>query len=315
MRKKVVSAGHRRELAAQAVVARLCSARAACRFLRLSRSTYAYRPGAPTERQQQLLQAMREFCERHPRYGYRRIAALLRQQGWRVGRRHIQRLRRAHGLRVPPPRRRQVRRGVSTGLPSKASYRGHVWTWDFIADATVRGGALRMLTILDEHTRECHVLRADRALKSADVLQWLQKAIEQHGVPQYLRSDNGPEFIAHTVQQWLAQNQIKTIYIEPGSPWQNGFVESFHGRLRDECLDREQLWTLSEARVVVEDYRQHYNRQRPHSKLGYQSPANFAASQHPHLAPSTAPVGLRPPCTVDGQTHNHELNINHDAKD
>ena len=129
-----------------------------------------------------------------------------------------------------------------------------------------------MLTILDEHTRECHVLRADRALKARDVLEWLQRAIEQHGAPKYLRSDNGPEFIAKMVQQWLAEAKIKTIYIEPGSPWQNGFVESFHRRFRDECLNREQLWTLTEARVVIEDYRQQYNHRRPHSGLGYQSP-------------------------------------------
>ena len=159
-----------------------------------------------------------------------------------------------------------------------------------------------MLTILDEHTRECHVLRADRALKSKDVLAWLQKAIGQHGAPKYLRSDNGPEFIARIVQRWLAEQRIKTIYIEPGSPWQNGFVESFHGRFRDECLNREQLWTLTEARVVIEDYRQEYNQRRPHSNLGYQSPANFAQRE----LPSSVPVGLRPAFTGDGQTRTEQ---------
>ena len=170
-----------------------------------------------------------------------------------MGKRHVQRLRRSEGLRVPPTRRKAARRGLSTGLPTRATRRGQVWTWDFVSDATVRGGALRMLTILDEYTRECHVLRADRALRAADVLAWLERAIEEHGAPQYLRSDNGPEFIAKEVQRWLAEKKIKTIYIDPGSPWQNGFVESFHGRFRDECLNREQLWTLSEARVVIED--------------------------------------------------------------
>src|SRR5674476_1694601 len=142
---------------------------------------------------------------------------------------------------------------------ASATHRNHVWTWDFIADATVRGGTLKMLTILDEYTRECHVLWAERAMKAADVLHWLQKAVEQHGAPAYLRSDNGSEFIAKVVQRWLKANQIKTLYIEPGSPWQNGFVESFHGGFRDECLNREQLWTLTESRVVVGDYRQKYN--------------------------------------------------------
>jgi transposase InsO family protein len=239
---------------------------------------------------------------KHPRYGYRRIAALLRQEGWRVGKRHIQRLRRAEGLRVPPSRRKLIRRGVSTGLPTTATHRGHVWTWDFIADATVRGGALRILTILDEYTRECHVLRVDRALCSEDVLAWLQKAIEEHGAPEHLRSDNGSEFMAKIVQRWLAENHIKTIYIEPGSPWQNGFVESFHGRFRDECLNREQLWTLTEARVVISDYRCEYNQLRPHSRLGYLSPARFVAQ----LCPSSAMVGLRPPSAKDGQNQNEK---------
>jgi len=298
MRKKIVSPGHRRQLALTIVTAGICSGRAACRILRLSRSTYWYRGRPPTTAHQQLCQRLRELSEEHPRYGYRRIAALLRQEGWRVGKRQVQRLRRAEGLRVPPMKPKVVRRGVSTGLPVKATHRGHVWTWDFIADATVRGGALRMLTILDEHTRECHVLRADRALRAEDVLNWLQRAIAEHGVPEYLRSDNGPEFIAQAVQQWLRAHRIKTIYIDPGSPWQNGFVESFHGRFRDECLNREQLWTLTEARVVIEDFRQKYNQRRPHSRLGYQSPARFAAQ----LTPSPSAVGLRPPSVGDGQT-------------
>jgi transposase InsO family protein len=291
-------------MAKEVVEVGLCSGRAVCRFLGLARATYWYRGRLPSARQEQLEARMRELSEEHPRYGYRRIAALLRREGWSAGKRQIQRLRRSAGLRVPPSKRRMARRGVSTGLPTKATHRGHVWTWDFIADATVRGGALRMLTILDEYTRECHVLRADRALRSEDVLEWMGKAIEQHGAPQYLRSDNGAEFIAKAVQRWLRENQIKTLYIDPGSPWQNGFVESFHGRFRDECLNREQLWTLTEARVVIEDYRHRYNHLRPHSKLGYQSPVPFAQL----LTPSPAPVGLRPPCAEDGQNHQAKLN-------
>jgi len=283
----------------------MCSRRAACRILRLARSTYGYRGRAPTPAENRLRERLQELALKHPRYGYRRITALLRQEGWRVGKRHIQRLRRAEGLRVPPSRRKQVRRGVSTGLPTTATHRGHVWTWDFIADATVRGGALRILTILDEYTRECHVLRVDRAMRSADVLAWLQKAIEEQGAPAYLRSDNGSEFIARIVQRWLAENQIKTIYIEPGSPWQNGFVESFHGKFRDECLNREQLWTLTEARVVISDYRCEYNQLRPHSRLGYLSPARFVEQ----LGPSPASVGLRPPSAGDGQQQTENVRL------
>jgi len=277
MRKKIVSPAHRRVAAQQVVAAGLCSQRMACRFLQLSRSTYRYQGRLPTTTELQLKKRLHELSADHPRYGYRRIAALLRQEGWRVGKRHIQRLRRMEGLRVPPSKRKISRRGLSTGLPTKATHRGHVWTWDFIADATVRGGPLRILTILDEYTRECHILQVDWSLRSQDVLNQLKKAITQQGAPEYLRSDNGSEFIAHIVQQWLENNQIKTIYIEPGSPWQNGFVESFHGRFRDECLNREQLWTLTEARVVIADYRKEYNELRPHSRLGYLSPARFAA--------------------------------------
>lgn len=142
-----------------------------------------------------------------------------------------------------------------------------------------------MLTVLDEHTRECHVLRADRALKSGDVIKLVQAAITQHGAPEFIRSDNGSEFIGKALQRWLAEAKIKTIYIEPGSPWQNGLVESFHGRFRDECLNREQRWTLTEARVVIEELRTKYNHKRPHSMLGYQPPARFAANLSRSLAP------------------------------
>lgn len=298
MRKKALSAASRREHARRLTSDGVCSARAACRILKLARSTYRYRGRGPAAHEEALHRRLRELSEKHPRYGYRRIAALMRQEGWKAGKRLVQRWRKEEGLRVPPTRRKRVRRGVSTGLPTKATHRGHVWTWDFIADATVRGGALRMLTVLDEHTRECHVLRADRALKAGDVLEWLGKAVAEHGVPQYLRSDNGPEFIATAVQRWLKDNGVKTLYIEPGCPWQNGFVESFHGRFRDECLNREQLHTLTEARVVIEDYRREYNQRRPHSRLGYLSPEGFMKSQ----LPSPVAVGLRPPSTGDGQT-------------
>ena len=298
MRKKALSPANRGEHAARLMASGVCSARAACRILKLARSTYRYRGRPPTEQEAALHRRLEELSEERPRFGYRRIAALLGEEGWKVGKRLVQRWRKHAGLRVPPTRKKQIRRGVSTGLPTKATHRGHVWTWDFIADATVRGGALRMLTILDEHTRECHVLRADRALKSQDVLEWLGRAIQEHGAPEHLRSDNGPEFIAKAVQQWLAEQKIKTLYIEPGSPWQNGFVESFHGRFRDECLNREQLHTLTEARVVVEDYRLDYNQHRPHSRLGYLSPASFAQRE----LPSPVPVGLLPPSTGDGQT-------------
>lgn len=262
----------------------VCSGRAACRYLGLGRSTFHYQARPPCERRQQLIVRTHELSALHPRYGYRRIVALLRREGWETSRKQVQRLRRAEGLRVPPPRRRQSRRGLSTGLPTQATHRGHVWTWDFVADATVHGGTLRMLTVLDEHTKEVHVLRPERRIGSAEVITLVQAAIAQHGAPEFIRSDNGSEFIAHDLQQWLADQHIKTIYITPASPWENGFVESFHSRFRDECLNREQLWTLTEARVVIEDFRQDYNSARPHSSLGYQSPQGFAAQLIPTSA-------------------------------
>ena len=286
-----MSPGHKKVMVIAVVKDGLCSGRSACRILRLARAALWYRAGQRSDRQQQMVARLHALSEAHPRYGYRRIAALLGQEGWPTGQRQIQRLRRAEGLRVPPTKRKLARRGHSTGLPTKATHRGHVWAWDFIADATVRGGALRMLTVLDEHTRECHVLRADRALKSADVIALVKQAIAQHGAPEFIRSDNGSEFIAKELQQWLAAEKIRTIYIKPASPWQNGFVESFHGRFRDECLNREQLWTLTEARVVIEDFRLDYNTRRPHSRLGYRSPMNYAAQ----LTAAPIPVGLRPP--------------------
>ncbi len=295
-----MSPGHKKLVVEAAVRDGVCSGRAGCRIMRMSRSGYWYKAGRRSSRQQELVKRIHALSQENPRYGYRRIVVELKKEGWSVGLRQVRRLRRQEGLRVPPTKRRVVRRGRSTGLPTQATRRNHVWTWDFIADATVRGGAIRMLTVLDEHTRECHVLRANRALRSGDVIELVSSAIALHGAPEYIRSDNGSEFIAKELQRWLAKNNIKTIYIEPGSPWENGFVESFHSRFRDECLNREQLWTLTEARVVVEDFRNKYNLVRPHSKLGYQSPASYAASLHPSLAPvRPAEPGL--PSARDGQ--------------
>jgi transposase InsO family protein len=185
------------------------------------------------------------------------------------------------GLAVPPKKTRRRRRGVSTGLPTRAEHRNHVWTWDFVHDTTVRGGKLRMLNVIDEYTRECLCIYVSRRIDAKTVRQVLSGLIDVHGAPGYIRSDNGPEFIEKKLQKWLADHEIKTIYIDPGSPWQNGFMESFNARLRDECLDREQLWTLTEARVVLEDWRWHYNHVRPHRSLGYITPTEFAEGEEP----------------------------------
>lgn len=209
--------------------------------------------------------------------GYQKITRLLQKEGWEVGSRVVQKLRREMGLRVPVKKPKVRRQGRSTGVPTKAAHRNHVWSYDFVHDRTMRGGALRMLNIIDEYTRECLCIHVDRRINACKVQAILAKTIAQYGQPQYIRSDNGPEFIAGKLQDWLgSEPQIKTLYIDPGSPWQNGYIESFNGRLRDECLEREQLWTLTEARVVIEDWRWKYNHIRPHRSLGYITPIEFA---------------------------------------
>ncbi len=256
-----------------------CSGRAACRWLGVHRSTVRYRPKPVTARKQKLEDLIVTMSQKHPTLGYKKIAHKLREQGWAVNKKLVQRVRREEGLQVPPPKPRQRRRGRSTGLPQQAGHKNHVWAWDFVSDYTERGGKLRTFNLIDEYTRECHCIHADRAIKAADVLALLQEAIARHGPPKYIRSDNGPEFIAKVIQTWLRDNHIQTIYIDPGCPWQNGYAESFNGRFRAECLNRELLYTLSESRVVFEDWRSYYNHERPHRSLGLQTPAKFAESQ------------------------------------
>jgi len=307
-----VSAPERKQLAGVVLERLACSARAACRYLGLNRGTWRYRAKDRDAYTQRLEEAMLRLSRAHPTLGYRKITRKLHAAGWRVNKKQVQRVRREEGLQVPPPRQKLRRRGVSTGLPTQATHRDHVWSWDFIADRTVRGGAVRVLTILDEYTRECHVLRADRRLTAADVLQTLQAAIEQQGIPEYIRSDNGPEFIARAIQDWLRENQIQTIYIEPGCPWQNGYVESFHARLRQECLDRELLYTLTEARVVIEDWRRYYNTERPHRSLKYLTPQRFAETlRAPGSGSGRATPSLRQTLGKAGSVNpnQHEGNI------
>lgn len=253
-----------------------CSGRALCRWLGIHRSTLRYRPKPKPDRKEKLEAEIVRMSQAHPTLGYKKIAGKLREQGFAVNKKQVQRLRREEGMQVPPPKPRIRRRGLTTGLPQQAGHRNHVWAWDFVSDYTQRGGALRTFNLVDEYTRECHCIHADRRIRATDVLALLQEVIEQHGAPEYIRSDNGPEFIAKAIQKWLRENEIKTIYIDPGCPWQNGYVESFNSRFRAECLNRELLYTLSESRVVFEDWRHYYNRERPHRSLDLQTPEEFA---------------------------------------
>ncbi len=278
-----MSPSQKKSAVAHAVDRRLCSVRRACTYLNLPRSTYRYAPKQSTDRQEQLYQRVIALSWHHPRYGYRRIRAVLEREGWSVSRKQVQRIRRKEGLKVRPKPQRIPRQGISTGLPTQATHRNHVWTWDFIFDRTDKGSTLKMLTMLDEYTRQCLAIRVERQIRSGPVLATLWQAMMTYGIPEHIRSDNGSEFIAQKIQEWLKESQIKTLYIDQGSPWQNGYIESFHSRFRDECLNREWLLNPREARVVIEDWRQYYNIERPHSRLGYLSPEGFIANQNVSL--------------------------------
>ena len=246
----------------------------ACRALGLARSSY-YRNSTMSPERWQMHQEIVELSEDHPRYGYRRVTALLRREGQEVNAKQVQRVRRQQGLQVSRRQRKLRRLGLSTAQRQRAAHANHVWSWDFVEDQTENGTRFRVLTLIDEHTRECLAVHADWSIRAVDVITVVEAAMARYGVPTHLRSDNGPEFIAYAIQDWLSQKNVKTIYITPGSPWENAYIESFHDKLRDECLNREIFGSLWEARVVIEQWRLHYNDRRPHSSLGYQTPSEF----------------------------------------
>ena len=240
------------------------------------RSSCQYRPQEAKERDKQMVRRIVRLSRKYPRYGYRRIRAMLQREGWKASRKLVQRIRRMEGLGVRGKAPRQRRYGTSTAVPTQATGLNEVWSWDFVHDRTDNGSSLKMLTLIDEYSRECLKIQVARKLRSSEVLNALAEVMAGRRVPKYLRSDNGREFIAGEVQQWLGKMGIGTIYIEPGSPWQNGHVESFHNRLRDECLNQEIFLSVTEARVVIEEWRCFYNRVHPHSRLGFQSPEDYA---------------------------------------
>jgi putative transposase len=216
-----------------------------------------------------------EIASEYGRYGYRRVTALLRREGWQVNHKRVERIWREEALKVPQrqPKRKRLWLADGSCIRLRPAYKNHVWSYDFVADRTADGRPIRMLTVLDEHTRECLSIDVARRLNSEDVLERLSDLFICCGVPDYIRSDNGPEFTAHRVRDWLESVEVKTLFIEPGSPWENGYIESFNGKLRDELLDREVFDTLLETKVLVERWRQMYNTVRPHSSLGYRPPA------------------------------------------
>jgi putative transposase len=250
------------------------SERRACRVVRQWRGTQRYLPLRRTD-EDELTQAILTLAGKYGRYGYRRITVLLRSAGWQVGKDRVQRIWRREGLKVPQKQRPRGRLWLADGScvrmrPERAN---HVWSYDFVKAMTHDGRALRILVVIDEYTRECLALRVARRLGSLQVIETLADVMLVRGIPEHIRSDNGPEFIAEELRKWLGQLGTKTLYIEPGSPWENGYCESFNGKLRDEFLNGEIFYSLKEAQILTERWRVEYNTERPHSALGYRPPA------------------------------------------
>jgi transposase InsO family protein len=262
------------------------SQRRACRVIGQARSTQRHQAKVADD-QEALSKAIVGLAERFGRYGYRRITALLRNQGWRVNHKRVERIWRQEGLKVPQRQPKRGRLWLNDGscIRLRPERPNQVWSYDFVADRTHEGRAYRMLTVIDEYTRRCLAITVQRGLRSDDVLHTLTELFVRHGPPEHIRSDNGPEFTARAVRNWLGHLGVKTLFIQPGSPWENGYNESFNGKLRDELLNGEIFYTLREAQVLIDGWRQDYNTIRPHSALGYKPPAPEA------VAPWTPPQG------------------------
>ncbi len=263
------------------------SERRACRVIGQPRSTQR-RPPRTAEDEARLTADIIELATTYGRYGYRRITALLRQAGWVVNKKRVERIWQREGLKVP---RRQPKKGrlwLNDGScirlrPERAN---HVWAYDFVEDRTHDGRKLRMLCVVDEFSREALAIRVNRRLNSSDVIETLAELMLERGTPTHIRSDNGPEFVAKAVREWIAAVGARTAYIEPGSPWENGYVESFNSKLRDELLNGEIFYSLKEAQILIEAWRRHYNAIRPHSALGWQPPAPAVLVGQTNLLPA-----------------------------
>ena len=240
------------------------------------------------------------LATQYGRYGYRRITALLQRSGWLVGIKRVHRIWRREGLKVPQKQPKRGRLWLNDGscIRLRPEHPNHVWSYDFVEDRTHNGRKYRMLNIIDEFTRECLAIRVSRKLKAVDVIDALTDLFILRGIPGHIRSDNGPEFIAKALRDWIAAVGASTAYIEPGSPWENGYCESFNSRLRDELLNGEIFYSLKEAKVVIEGWRRHYNTERPHSSLGYRPPAPDAiiwpTPNAGPASPATPTLALRP---------------------
>jgi len=266
------------------------SERRACRVLGQPRSTQCRARLVP-EDEPVLVARMIELATTYGRYGYRRVTILLHEEGFRVNHKRVERLWRREGLKVPARQPKRGRLWLNDGscVRLRPQHRDHVWSYDFMAERTRDGRAFRLLTIVDEYSRECLAIDVARRLNSEDVLDRLTQLFVTRGIPAHLRSDNGPEFVAEKVRGWLQRLEVGPLFIEPGSPWENGYNESFNGKLRDELLNGELFDTLREAQVLIERWRRHYNTVRPHSALGYRPPAPEAIQPGPSSATRRLP--------------------------
>jgi len=249
------------------------SLRRVCALLSVARSTVRYESKL-AKKDAPAVAAMQELAAQYPRYGYRRIQVFLARHGHVMSADRAHRLWRLHGLQLP---RRRPRRRVALHRPRPlpATGVGQVWAYDFVFDACANGQQLKCLTVIDEYTRECLAIDVAGSIRSGRVIEVLSKLVSMHGAPKYLRSDNGPEFVSRAVLRWLLQERIDTACIDPGKPWQNGSNESFNGKLRDECLSMEWFRNRIDAKIVIEQFRRHYNEVRPHSSLRQLTPAEF----------------------------------------
>jgi putative transposase len=263
-----------RRLGVEFLMQRKISQRRACVLLGFSRSSCRY--GLHPRAAGSVGERLKTLAQRYPRYGYRRLTALLRREGQRINPKRVHRLWKQLGLSLRLRPRRKRRHGLGS-VPQQAEFPNHVWTYDFLQDACLNGHKLRLLTVVDEFTRECLAIQVAGSFNASEVIGVLEVLIAQQGAPRFLRSDNGPEFVAQALRQWLADQAIQTFYIQPGSPWENAYAESFQGKLRDECLNMELFLNRNHAQWIIETFRQHYNTERPHSSLEYKTPAEFKA--------------------------------------
>jgi putative transposase len=253
------------------------SVRRACALIGVARSTMGYEAKMPAK-DRPVITVMRELSSQYPRYGYRRIHIFLARRGHEMSHDRTYRLWQLAGLQVPRKRPRRRVAG-SRPRPVPALEANHVWAYDFVFDACANGQQLKCLTVIDEHTRESLAIDVAGSIRSGRLIEVLTKLVSEHGAPKYLRSDNGPEFVSKAVLKWLLQSNIDTALIDPGKPWQNGADESFNGKFRDECLSLEWFRNRTEAKIVIEKWRRHYNEVRPHSSLSYQTPVEFKSKR------------------------------------